>query len=359
MQGAILAGGLGKRLRPLSEIVPKPLLFVGGKPMLDHALSACDALGLREVAIVASPFTREAITSHLNNVDNNIDIRVLLQEKPLGTADAVSVLENFVDDEVLVVSSDVTLNVPAMVSLVKFHREKSPLASILGVKVKDPSKYGVLLVNGATLTGVVEKPKEFLGDLVNSGIYVLSKYAVASAKDSPISVRGEKEITDTFVSLSKSGLVMVLPDNGSWWHDVGDFRNLLMANQYYLEFGLDQKGYVRGGDIKRVGKGTIIGPSFVADADLIEGEVGPYASLDSGAKIGFGCHVRNTVMMQGSGVLPAYSVRNAILAPGALATSEVHGTQEAPALIMPSGSKIRQRMLLFTKAGRLAFIRKI
>lgn len=338
LKGAVLAGGLGKRLRPLTDFVPKPLLFVGGKTMLGHALSALQAVGIGEVAVVVSPHTADAVRRSVEGI-RGPRVMFYSQEKPMGTADAVHALSGFLakGDRVLVVSSDVTLNVPSLSALLAADSEGDWDASVLGVKVSDPSKYGVLVSDGRKLVEVVEKPKRWVGDLINSGVYVLSERAVRMAGDVRLSERGEREVTDVFSELSKEGRAQVVPEaNPSWWHDVGSLPQLLAANRYYLERGegLDE-GYVPAGKSRATPEGgKVVGPSHVSEGASVRGRVGPYATLEAGVSVGEGATVSDSVLMRGSSVEAGREVEVVVAAPRAVVEEDVRGEAARPILVV-------------------------
>ncbi len=338
MKAGVLAGGIGKRLRPLTDVVPKPLVFVGGAAMIDHCVNALRDVGISDVVVVVSPYTETAVRRHL--AEKGIEVTFARQDAPLGTGDAVSRLYPS-NDDVLIVSSDVTVEPRSIGALIDYHKKLRPAATILGIRVHDPQRYGALLIEGERLKAVVEKPAVPVSDVINSGIYVLSEEALEFTRDLPISPRGEKEVTDAFNLMVRQGKeVRVLTDEGSWWHDVGDFASLIRANEFYLERGrgmsftaLGEKRFTNEG-------GVIIGPSYASPGAEIAGSLGPYASVDDGSTVERGASVDHSILMKGSRVFPGCHLSYSILAPGAVAASDALGTEDAPVIIPAERSSV-------------------
>ncbi|MFQ1021369.1 sugar phosphate nucleotidyltransferase [Tardisphaera saccharovorans] len=336
MKAGVLAGGMGKRLRPLTDVVPKPLVFVGGAVMIDHCMSALRAVGISDVVVVVSPYTESAVRQHL--AEEGIEVRFARQDAPLGTGDAVSKLYPS-NDDVLIISSDVTVEPRSLSALIEYHKRFRPVATILGIRVRDPRRYGALLIEGERLKGIVEKPLVPVSNVINSGIYVISEEGLKATKDLPTSPRGEKEITDAFNLMVNQGKeVRVITDEGSWWHDVGDFVSLIRANEFYLERGTGAS-YVGFGE-KRVTEegGVIIGPSYAPAGAKIRGSVGPYTSVDGGSIVERGASVDHSILMKGSRVFSGRRLSYSVLAPGAVASRDVFGSEDAPLLIPAGGN---------------------
>ncbi|WP_449461771.1 sugar phosphate nucleotidyltransferase [Tardisphaera miroshnichenkoae] len=334
MKAGVLAGGIGKRLRPLTNVIPKPLVFVGGAAMIDHCISALRAVGISDVVVVVSPYTETAVRQHL--AEKGIEAKLARQDAPLGTGDAVSKLYPS-NDDVLIISSDVTVEPRSLNALIEYHKKFRPAATILGIRTRDPQRYGALLIEGERLKAVVEKPAVPVSNVINSGIYVLSEEGLEATRDLPVSPRGEKEVTDAFNLMARQGKeVRVITDEGSWWHDVGDFASLIRANEFYLERG---KGgsYVGSGEKRITGQGgVIIGPSYASARAEIRGLVGPFVSVDDGSTVEKGASVEHSILMRDSRVLSGCRLSYSVLAPGAVAASDAFGNESAP-LVVPAG----------------------
>ncbi|MDP7974767.1 MAG: nucleotidyltransferase family protein [TACK group archaeon] len=336
LKGAVLAGGLGTRLMPLTTRVVKPALPVGGCPLIRRAVMVLRLLGINEVAVVVSPRTEAQVRSALQGIGSGIQF--LTQSLPLGTAHAVSQLESFADEDVLVVSSDVTLSSAALEQLIAHRSSSRAKITLLGVKVADARRYGVLLLEGERLVQVVEKPEIPLTNVVNSGIYIASPEVIENARSVKPSPRGEMEITDLFQQLAWHGDVDVFIDQGNWWHDVGELAGLLAGNRYYLEnpqVDVSALGHlVSAGTSKQLNGGNVMGPSFVSQWASVQGEIGPYSALDFGAVVESGAMVTDSLLMAGARVRSGSSATHAVLGPGAILSEKVVGSTEKPILVV-------------------------
>lgn len=177
MKTMILAAGEGTRLRPLTLETPKVLLPVGGVPLIEHTLNWLKSHGISEVAINLY-HQGEKIREFLSDGSRwGMKILYSPEEALLGTAGGVKRMEHFFDDTFVVVCGDIITNFD-LSAMVRFHQAKNSLATIIIVKVPDPSQFGIAEVNSeGRVLNFVEKPPpgSNVGDMANGGVYVLEK----------------------------------------------------------------------------------------------------------------------------------------------------------------------------------------
>jgi len=216
MKAIILAAGKGVRVLPLTQDKPKPLIEINGKPFLMHLLERLHAAGFqdKDIAIVVG-YKGEKIEEFL--AERNMAITVIVQQALIGTGDAVYHAREFVDEEnFIVVGGD---NLFSADDLLRIQKEDD-FCYVAGWKVEDPSRYGVLVCEGEMLREVIEKPKEFVGNLINAGLYKFTPNIFEALEQIEVSERGELELTDA-ISLLAEGRkvkVMMLQD---YWLDLG------------------------------------------------------------------------------------------------------------------------------------------
>ena len=216
MKAVIIAAGKGVRMLPLTLDKPKPLIEVNGKKFLMHLLERLHDAGFedKDIAIVAS-YKKEKIEEFLD--EHNLAITVIEQPALVGTGDAVFHAREFVDEEnFIVVGGD---NLFSAADLLRIQQDDE-YCYVAGWEVEDPSRYGVLVCKGDTLLEVVEKPKEFVGNLINAGLYKFTPDIFEALEQIELSERGELELTDA-ISLLAEGRkvkVMMLQD---YWLDLG------------------------------------------------------------------------------------------------------------------------------------------
>ena len=167
----IMAGGEGKRLRPLTQNCPKPMLSIGGKPLLEIMIEQCIDAGFSQFTISVN-YLKEQIMSYFGNGSKwGVSIDYLQEDKPLGTVGALASLQNFSKDPFLVINGDVLTKIN-FAELLKFHEECVSAATICVRQHSVTIPFGVVNMNGHTVSGLQEKPT--LSEYVSAGIYVLS-----------------------------------------------------------------------------------------------------------------------------------------------------------------------------------------
>jgi NDP-sugar pyrophosphorylase family protein len=176
LKAVILAAGEGSRLQPLTFTRSKHMIFIAGKPILEYLLVALRDGGITDVYIVISHY-KDIIQSYFGDGKKwSIKIQYILQEKLLGTADAIAVVEEYIGhDDFLVVYGDLLIDSATIKSALKKHSETG-LTVLSTVSVLNPLQYGVVTLRNDLVQEIVEKPKQSTvhSNLVNAGVYVFS-----------------------------------------------------------------------------------------------------------------------------------------------------------------------------------------
>jgi dTDP-glucose pyrophosphorylase len=167
----VMAGGLGTRLRPLTKDVPKPMLPVGDRPLLEHTIGSLRAAGIRSVN-VTTHFLPEKIRDHFGDGQNfGVNINYLNEEAPLGTAGALSLIQES-SAPLLVINGDVLTHVDFR-ALIAFHREHNAAITVGVRRYSIPVPFGIMECDGARVTNVREKPT--YNFFANAGIYLIER----------------------------------------------------------------------------------------------------------------------------------------------------------------------------------------
>ena len=171
----VMAGGRGTRLLPHTEHCPKPLLPVGGKPMLEHIIERAKAEGFRRF-VLAIHYLGHMIEDHFGNGDKwNVEITYLREQTPLGTAGALGLLQHRPDDAFLVTNGDVLTDI-RYGELLDFH-SRHRAAATMAVRLHEwQHPFGVVKTQGVDIVGFEEKPVS--RSHINAGIYVLEPHAL-------------------------------------------------------------------------------------------------------------------------------------------------------------------------------------
>jgi NDP-sugar pyrophosphorylase family protein len=170
LRAVVMAGGQGSRLRPLTEELPKPMLPVGNKPLLQLIVEQLKQAGIRQVN-VATHYKGDVIAEHFKNGEAfGVDIRYVKEDQPLGTAGALSLLEE-VDEPLLVINGDILTRVDFR-ALLHFHREHKADLTVCVRQYEFNVPYGVIEADGVNVKGISEKP--IVRNFINAGIYLLN-----------------------------------------------------------------------------------------------------------------------------------------------------------------------------------------
>ena len=231
MKGVILAGGLGKRLYPLTKITNKHLLPVYNKPMIYYPLKKLAEAGIKDVLIVtggnhAGEFLRLLGSGKQFGLK---EIHYTYQVGERGIADALRLTEEFADgDKIVVILGDNIFGLPLVKYIDRFRKQKVG-ARILIKKVSDPQRFGVVTFKDKRITGIQEKPKKPKSSYIVTGIYMYDNNVFNYIKKLKLSKRKEYEITDVNNMYIKEGEMHYDIVNG-FWADCGTFESLLRTN---------------------------------------------------------------------------------------------------------------------------------
>ena len=335
VKAVILAGGEGSRLRPLTIGRPKPMTPFLGKPVLGHILDLLRRHGVREIAVTLRCLP-DAVTDHFGDgKDYGVKLTYFVEEEPLGTAGGVKKCMDFLGEEdFLVISGDAVcdIDLSALAALHQSHRSDATLALC---RRSEPLEYGLVRTDGeGRVLGFVEKPGwgQVDTELVNTGIYVLSKRAMDLVPNGA----GYDFGKELFPRMLSHGMALYGWEAEGYWQDMGDCGAYLESLHDALEgkVALDlDTGRVRppeGVAIKEpcwIGKRVTLAPGCA---------IGPYAVLGEGSTVETGAVVERSVLL-GAAVGEGAEVSGAILCKGAL----VHGRAVVgPGAVLGEGAAV-------------------
>ncbi len=312
MKALILAAGEGQRMGPLTENRPKPLLPVAGRPFLEHTVLALKEAGIGSVMILTG-YLGLSIKEHFGNGSSfGMDISYIVQPRQLGTANAVSMVRDLIDGPFLCVNGDVLLTGPLLRGLLELHQKHGSSIMTLA-QVEDASRFGSVKVEEGRVKCIIEKSGEVGPGLVNSGIYVLTPSIFKHIDSTPLSPRGEYELTTSIERLMGYEEVLAyIPDVS--WLDIGSPWDLLRAHEIYMSsLEGDIRGKVEDG-VHIHGKVVLKEGALIKSGCYIEGNViidegaivGPNnfirgsTYIGKGCKVGAFCEVKNSIIMDGT-----------------------------------------------------------
>ncbi|HAZ09712.1 MAG TPA: spore coat protein [Candidatus Omnitrophica bacterium] len=231
MKGIILAGGLGKRLEPLTRITNKHLLPVYGKPMIYYPIEVLVEAGIKDILIVTGGNHAGEFLRLLGN-GSEFGLKAInytYQKGEGGIAEALRLAQHFADNDKIVVILGDNLIEKSIKHYVDDFSKQPKGAKILLKKVDDPERFGVAEIKGSQIVKIVEKPKHPKSKYAVTGIYMYDKKVFDIIKTLKPSNRGELEITDVNNEYIKRGQMTFSILDG-WWSDCGTHEALLRAN---------------------------------------------------------------------------------------------------------------------------------
>jgi glucose-1-phosphate thymidylyltransferase len=228
MKGVILAGGLGTRLRPLTEVTNKHLLPVFDQPMIVHPLNTLKQMGITDICIVTGgEYIADLMRFLGSGIKFGVRLTYKIQDSPLGIAHALLQAEDFFGEEkVVAILGD---NIFEKVEVPKKVFEDD-FAYIFLKKVPHPERFGVAVFNeDENIVEIEEKPKVPKSEFVVTGLYIYPYSVFDFIKTLKPSERGELEITDVNNLYLKQGKLKAIKLEG-YWTDAGRFSSWLKAN---------------------------------------------------------------------------------------------------------------------------------
>ncbi len=292
--------GLGKRMRPHTLTVPKPLLPIAGKPIVhrlveDIADVCTDKID--NIGFIIHPSFGKEVEENLKAIAAEVGAtgKIYYQTEALGISHALLFARELFTGKVIVAFADTLFKAD-------FKMDTDRDGTIWVQRVKDPSQFGVVKLNEKNeITAFVEKPSEFVSDLAIIGIYFFKDGEKLATEmqylvDNDIREKGEFQFTTALENLNKKGATF-LPGEVTEWLDCGNKDATVNTNQRYLEFIKEEKLV---SSKAKIVNSIVIPPCFLADGVTIENSVvGPYVSVGKGTSI-TDSRVRNSIIQENS-----------------------------------------------------------
>ena len=235
-KGIILAGGIGSRLHPLTQIISKHLLPVFDKPMIYYPLSTLMLAGIREILIISTPQDLPKYKKLLKSGKQwGLKLSYIEQKKPNGIAEALILGKDFLNDSpsCLILGDNIYYG-NDLSNILKDAVSDKKNSTIFVYQVKDPERFGILSIDEkGNPKKITEKPKSPKSNLAITGLYFFPKGVSSRAKDLKPSKRGELEISELNQTyLNDKRLKVKILNRGFTWLDTGTFDSLLEASNF-------------------------------------------------------------------------------------------------------------------------------
>ncbi|MCU0435336.1 MAG: sugar phosphate nucleotidyltransferase [Bacteroidia bacterium] len=314
--------GMGKRMRPHTLTVPKPLVQVAGKPIVQRLVEdiakVCNE-PLEEVAFIIGPTFGKEVENMLTGVAQSLGAKgsIWYQDEAHGTAHAIMCAEPVLDGKVVVAFADTLFKAD-------FKMDTAQEGIIWVQKIEDPRAFGVVKLDAdGVITDFVEKPAEFVSDLAIIGIYYFKDGAYLKRElkyllDNNIREKGEFQLTNALENMKRQG-VKFTPGKVTEWLDCGNKDATVYTNQRVLEFDRHDARLMPAKLTQE--NSVIIQPCFIGENVVLRNAVvGPHVSLGAGSVVEDAV-VRNSIVQQFS-TLRNVVVQNSMV--GSYATVNGH-----------------------------------
>ena len=310
MKAIILSAGEGSRMRPLTLTKPKTMLPVAGKPIIQYNIEALRENGIKDILLIVR-YKQEIVKEYFGDgSDFGVNIDYKTQKDFLGTANAISYGEDFIDDSFIVLNGDIILDTEIIGEIIKKYDDLKPDTLMVLTEVEDPSAFGVVEIEVGNIKNIVEKPKrdEAPSNLVNAGIYVFNKDIFRKIEKTEISQRGEYEITDSVSMQIDEGKTVIGHKTDKDWIDVGRPWELIEVNEELIgDLKTQIKGKVENGAHIHgelyLGEGSVIKAGVYIEGNVYIGkncDVGPNCYIRGNTYFGDNVHVGNAVEIKNS-----------------------------------------------------------
>ena len=325
MKAMVLAAGRGTRLSPLTDVIPKPMAPVAGKPMLGHIFELLRGAGVDEAHVNVCHLADAILGCYGPGTRiEGMTVDVTREDRLMGTAGGVKRVSDRFDETFAVIMGDALTDVDLR-ELVAFHKEKGALATLALVRVADTSRYGVVELDpDRNILAFQEKPnpEEAISTLANTGVYVLEPEALDYVPENAFSDFAH----DVFPRLLEAGERFVGYEGDFYWSDVGTIEAYRQAQRDALSgkvragipgerrgeglwVGLDARLHPTAefGGRAVIGRGAVIGSAVTLAGDVAVGD---------GCRVESGAAVEHCVLLPGSYVGAGARIEDCVVGPG-------------------------------------------
>ncbi|MCX5393910.1 glucose-1-phosphate thymidylyltransferase [Streptomyces sp. NPDC006482] len=337
MKALVLSGGAGTRLRPFSYSMPKQLIPIANKPVLEHVLENVRAIGVTEVGVIVGDWAAEIAQVIGDGSRLGLRITLIPQEKPLGLAHCVALARPFLGDDDFVMYLGDNMLPGGIADIAADFAARRPDAQVVVHKVRDPRAFGVAeLAPDGSVSRLVEKPERPRSDLALIGVYFFTAAIHRAVAAIEPGARGELEITDAVQWLVTHGSRVTASEYDGYWKDTGRAEEVLACNRQLLgeqtariDGDVDAASEVTGRVVIEAGarlvRSTVTGPAVIGAGTVIENStVGPHTS------IGRGCLLRDTtltdsIVMDGASISAVTGLRSSLIGRNAVVGAGAEG----------------------------------
>ena len=224
VDAVLMAGGQGERLRPLTDNTPKPMLKVGNKPIIEHNIDNLMVHGIDNYFITVNYLAEQIIDYFGNGEKKEINIQCIKETKPLGTIGSISLIQNFHNDTILIMNSDLFTNINYEDFYLNFINENADM-SVASIPYNISVPYAILNLKNGTISSFEEKPTYTY--YANAGIYLIKRELLNT-----IPINEHFNTTDFIQALIDNGKKIIKYPIIGYWVDIGKLEDYDKAQEF-------------------------------------------------------------------------------------------------------------------------------
>lgn len=313
MKAIILSAGEGSRMRPLTLTKPKTMLPVAGKPIIQYNIESLRDNGINDILIIVR-YKEEMVKDFFKDgKDFGVNITYKTQKDFLGTANAISYGEDYIEDSIVVLNGDIIVDSEIIREIINKFNDLKPDTLMVLKEVENTSAFGVVEVKDDYIKSIIEKPQpgETSSNLINTGIYIFNKDIFDKINRTEKSSRGEYEITDSVsIQISEDKKVMAHKTDKSWidvgrpWELIEVNEELIAKLETKIRGNIEDGAFIHGNIF--LDEGSIIRSGVYIEGNVYIGkncDIGPNSYIRGNSYFGDNVHVGNAVEIKNSIVM--------------------------------------------------------
>lgn len=337
MKAIIMAGGEGTRLRPLTCNIPKPMMPIMDKPVMEYAVELLKRNGITDIGVTLQYLPDEITNYFGDGKEFGVNMRYFVEESPLGTAGSVKNAEVFLNDTFIVISGDALTDIN-LSAAIAYHKKRNAIATLVLKEVPVPLEFGVVVTaDDGRVTGFLEKPSwsEVFSDKVNTGIYILEPEIFSYFE------KNQKFdfSNDLFPILLNEKRPMYGYVAEGYWCDIGNIEQYIKCHFDILKSLVDVKikgekykdGIWVGENCEISNEAEISSPVYIGKGTKIyeKSKIGPFTVLGKNNIISTGTTIKRSILFDNCYVGDNSEVRGAVLCKKVQLESKVSIFEEA------------------------------
>lgn len=321
MKAIIMAGGEGKRLRPITCTMPKPMVPLLNKPVIEYGIELLKKHGISDIAVTLR-YLGNIIKKHLSDGSHlGVKIEYSFEDAPLGTAGSVAKAANNYNDTIIVLSGDAMSDIDISAAIEAHKRSIAPITIVLK-KVPVPMEYGTVLTDKeGYVTRFIEKPgmSEVFSDLVNTGIYIIEPKIIKMIPEQT-QYDFAKEL---FPLLMRKNIPIYTHVADGYWNDIGDIEQYVATQADMLDGKCsfktnakkDNLGIYLEEGVKISESAVITPPCYIGkECEIADNTYfGAYSVLGSGVRVGKRSSIKKSIVMEGTRIRENAEIRGAVI----------------------------------------------